>query len=205
MTESTTRVAGACEALLEHERLQIPPAHRDPRTGRYVRADGGEWDAWYDLGDADRRWIRARYMSGRGIGVDVAAHAAGMTADQFLEELGARARAERRRSRDELEDWGEEPDPEELEPAGETPDPLDYATALRVTGELELVGPAEVAARARVDRSTITKWRRRHADFPAPLGMIGAGRVSPRGGAPVGTPVWHWPTVEGWLRATGRG
>ena len=79
-----TRVTGACEALLEGQRLQVPPSYRDERTGRYVRADGGEWDAWYDLDDATRRWIRTRSMAGDGIRVDVAADDAGMTPDVII-------------------------------------------------------------------------------------------------------------------------
>lgn len=55
-----------------------------------------------------------------------------------------------------------------------------------------LVGIAEIAERAGVTKVTVQQWRQRHADFPAPEVQLAA------------TPVWRWPTIERWLRETGR-
>jgi ParB/RepB/Spo0J family partition protein len=70
----------------------------------------------------------------------------------------------------------------------------------------EIVGPTEVAERLGVSRATVASWRRRHADFPAPRGHLGAPRQAPRAGAKAseGTPWWHWGDVELWAIATGR-
>jgi hypothetical protein len=50
-----------------------------------------------------------------------------------------------------------------------------------------LVSVAEIAQRAGVAWSTVQSWRRRHADFPAPLVTLAAG------------PVWDWADVERWI------
>ena len=57
----------------------------------------------------------------------------------------------------------------------------------------ELVGTAEIAERLRVKRAEVVHdWRRRHADFPAPVARLRIGYV------------WHWPDVEAWAKKTGR-
>ena len=57
----------------------------------------------------------------------------------------------------------------------------------------ELVTTADIAARLGLAHAeTVHSWRRRHADFPAPV--VERGR----------TLLWHWPDVERWARATGR-
>ncbi len=56
-----------------------------------------------------------------------------------------------------------------------------------------LVGAAEIAARLGVRRPQVVHdWRRRHADFPAPVATLHAALV------------WYWPDVEAWARRTGR-
>lgn len=57
-------------------------------------------------------------------------------------------------------------------------------------GELfiDLVGVAEIAARAKVDVGTVHAWRSRHDDFPVALATLKAG------------PVWAWASVDRWLR-----
>lgn len=67
-----------------------------------------------------------------------------------------------------------------------------------------LVGPAEIADRLGVGKSTVAQWRRRYDDFPAPLAVLGNGRQAPRGGQPAGTPVFFWMDVLNWAVATGR-
>ena len=52
---------------------------------------------------------------------------------------------------------------------------------------LDLVGTSEVAARAGIRPNTVSVWRRRHRDFPAPLVTLASG------------PVWSWPEVQAWL------
>jgi predicted nucleic acid-binding protein len=54
-------------------------------------------------------------------------------------------------------------------------------------GQDDLVSVAEIAARAGRPTNTVQSWRRRHADFPAPLVNLAAG------------PVWEWPDVARWI------
>lgn len=197
---STTRdaVAGDVWRLLGDQRLQSPPTGRDAR-GRICRADGGEWDAWYELPEWDRTYIGTHYMAGNGQRPDVAADVAGLDLTDFWAQLVATVRAERAgrrdgRHRDLLDEWGEEPDPV---------DGLEYALELAGPHLLDLVGPADIAQRAGVTVSAVRKWRERYADFPGPLAVIGAGRRAPRGEA-AGSPVWAWAPVARWLDATGR-
>lgn len=57
----------------------------------------------------------------------------------------------------------------------------------------QLVGAAEIAQRMGVARPQVVHdWRRRHADFPAPVATLRQAMV------------WHWPDVEAWARRTGR-
>lgn len=57
----------------------------------------------------------------------------------------------------------------------------------------DLVGIAEIAARARVTKDAVQQWRRRDLGFPVPEVTLAA------------TPVWVWSDVERWLLDTGRG
>ncbi len=201
MTRSMTRsaVAGEVWRLLGDQRLQSPPTGRDAR-GRICRADGGEWDAWYEIPEWDRTYIGTHYMAGNGQRPDVAADVAGLELGEFWAQLVAAVRAERAgngRHRDRLDEWGEEPEPEPLEA-------LEYALELAGPHLLDLVGPGDIAARAGVTVSAVRKWRARYADFPGPLAVIGAGRRAPAG-EPAGSPVWAWAPVAAWLAATGRG
>lgn len=52
---------------------------------------------------------------------------------------------------------------------------------------VDLVSVAEIAARAKVAVPTVQSWRRRHADFPAPLVILAA------------APVWAWDNVAAWI------
>jgi hypothetical protein len=56
----------------------------------------------------------------------------------------------------------------------------------------DLVGRAEIAERAGIRLQTVDTWRRRYPSFPDPMGTIS------------GTPIWHWPAVEAWIRDTPR-
>jgi hypothetical protein len=51
----------------------------------------------------------------------------------------------------------------------------------------DLVGPAEIAARAGVQPDTFFEWRRRYPDFPKPAVQLKMG------------PVWFWADVAPWL------
>jgi len=57
----------------------------------------------------------------------------------------------------------------------------------------DLVGASEIADRLGLASSSVVRdWRRRHADFPAPVLVLRMG------------PVWSWPEVRTWARNTGR-
>jgi hypothetical protein len=183
----TDTLTGELDRLTAGNRIQRPPRARDKhRAG----ADHGEWDWWWDLPLADRRWISTSCMSSGGIRPDVVADAVGMTVDAWASAFCAAALARRPWSADPL-DW-EEPEPADLWRYDDT-----VARA-----SLDLVGPVEVAARAGVGRTAVAHWRRRYPDFPAPLATIGT-RAGRHGGS--GTPVWNWPDVDKWLTSTGRG
>jgi predicted nucleic acid-binding protein len=68
--------------------------------------------------------------------------------------------------------------------------PAAYETSL--SGESDLVGIAEIAARSGHPTSTIQSWRRRHPGFPMPFAQLASG------------PVWRWPSVDAWIRADPR-
>ena len=60
------------------------------------------------------------------------------------------------------------------------------------TEPLPLVGLIEIAMRAGVQRPAVSMWRKRHEDFPVPVAELKVG------------PVFWWPDVAAWLRASGR-
>lgn len=62
----------------------------------------------------------------------------------------------------------------------------DTSTLLEFLG---LVGVTELAEKAGVKPHTVTIWRDRHADFPAPAIELAAG------------PIWSWRDVEPWVTA----
>jgi hypothetical protein len=56
-----------------------------------------------------------------------------------------------------------------------------------------LVGATEITERLGLTATHVVhEWRRRHADFPAPVAKLAMGWV------------WNWPDVERWARRTGR-
>lgn len=63
------------------------------------------------------------------------------------------------------------------------------AAGADVAATSDLVSVAEIAARAGRSVNTIQSWRRRHADFPAPVASLAAG------------PVWTWAVVQRWIRS----
>ena len=52
--------------------------------------------------------------------------------------------------------------------------------------------PLTVSVQVVRDNDLVYSWRRRHADFPAPIARLRIGFV------------WSWPDVERWARKTGR-
>ena len=61
-----------------------------------------------------------------------------------------------------------------------------------VTAIADPVGITEIAVRAGVAPTTVTKWRLRHSDFPAPAVRLAAGAI------------WEWADVASWLADTSR-
>jgi len=59
-------------------------------------------------------------------------------------------------------------------------------------GVRDEVTAADIARIAGVGRAAVSNWRRRHPDFPAPIG------------GPVTSPTFAWPEVKAWLKANGR-
>lgn len=57
---------------------------------------------------------------------------------------------------------------------------------------LPLVGLAEIAMRAGVQKPVVAVWRTKRVYFPEPVAQVGRSAV------------WWWPDVEAWLEATGR-
>ncbi len=169
-----------------------PPVTRD-RLGRWQRADVGEWDWFYGLPASEQNYIRAHHMSAKGVEPDVVATWHGSDVDDVMGAWARAVAAGRRRavaSTDPLSDsWDDV--------CADDEPPSHYGDDM--ASELDLVGPVEVAQRAGVTRSAVTQWRKRYADFPAPLAVIGSGRQGPRGGEVAGTPVWSWPAVAAWL------
>jgi hypothetical protein len=53
------------------------------------------------------------------------------------------------------------------------------------------VGSADIARRLGVQRLTVVQWRKRGL-LPEPKGTAS------------GAPLWDWPDIEAWARATGR-
>ena len=53
----------------------------------------------------------------------------------------------------------------------------------------DLVSVTEIAARAGRPINTVQSWRRRHANFPAPVTQLAAG------------PIWNWSAIEAWVAA----
>jgi hypothetical protein len=130
-------------------------------------------------------------MSDQGVEPDVVASWHGSDVDTVMGAWADALKIARRKvtmTLDPLDDAWEGP---------EEPSPYDDAS------DLELVGPVEIADRTGVSRNAIAQWRRRYADFPAPLAVLGGSRTGPKGGSG-GMPVWTWPAVYSWLVATGR-
>ena len=192
-------LAGEIDRLSCGNRVARPPRTRG-RDGRWKRADHGEWDWFYGLPADLQVHIRAHYMSDDGVQPDVMDDWDGPgTVDRWVAAIVAERRKDL--SRDPL-DW----DGPELDEIYQDIGPSMYVDEMRTTTQSkvpELVGPAEVAERAGVSRSAVTQWRRRHADFPAPVAVLGAGRQAPKGDA-AGMPVWTWGAIHAWLAATGR-
>lgn len=58
--------------------------------------------------------------------------------------------------------------------------------------EDRIVGVAEIAERTGSTVNTVHSWRRRHADFPAPVATLAMG------------PVWLWSDVAHWIARSTR-
>ena len=156
----------------EIDRLQRPPRTR--RAGRYVRADGGEWDWFYSLPDPERTYVRAHYMTELGVHPDVLADRMGCSIDeamsQWIEMIrltrAVKAHDGRGRSADPLE-W-EEPEWACL------PD---------------FIGVAGIAVIMGVKDPTIRQWRRR-GKLPEPTYLVDDMH-----------PIWSREDIGAWLDA----
>jgi hypothetical protein len=65
---------------------------------------------------------------------------------------------------------------------------------VQIDGPFEPVGVGDIATRLKVGKSTISNWLTRHADFPAPLFVVGNGLIH----------VFDWHEVEDWAERNGK-
>lgn len=153
MTAAFTETGYAeIERLGGGDRLCAPPRRRDSRTGRWVRADGGEWDWYYSLPVADRDFLRRRFVGQGGLAPDQLAAVAGYdSVDNWAADWVAAALLCRRSAA-------------ETQRASETVDVS------------ELVGPVEVAAMLEVKVDTVYQWVNRRR-LPPPLAMVSGTRL----------------------------
>lgn len=123
--------------------LQTPPRRRV--AGRWVRAEGGEWDWYYALPEATRRRVLGHCS--RSIGAhppDVVAHVAGFeTVDAWAAELVAAVCPSKK-----ADTWA----------VSEYPDSMFAA---------DLVGPVEIADMLGVKTDTVYQWVNRGTLPPA--------------------------------------
>jgi hypothetical protein len=183
---------GEIDRILGGDKLGRPHNYRDAR-GRHKVDSGAEWDWWRDLDVNDRSYIQRHCMADGGVRPDVVAHRHGTSVDDIMTQLVAAVREARRRS------------PRSDDPLEWEWDDLEQEESERIDlPTLDLVGPGEVAQRFGVQRSTISQWRGRYDDFPAPLAYLDDGRAGVCGRKGAGLPVWEWSSVRTWGEITGR-
>lgn len=164
---------GRLEAL--GVRIGKPPRRRDA-SGRWTRADGGEWDWFYALSDSEREYVRRWHTSADAPQPDAMARQAGFDyVDDWAEEWMAAVRLTRPSSGSwkaewERADW--------------------YADTVAPTPAV-LVGPAEVANLLGVKSTTVHQWVARRL-LPEPWATIS------------GTRLWPRHEILEWAETTGR-
>jgi len=159
-------------------KLRRPRAYRDA-SGKWHRAQGGEWDWFYALEPGERSWIAQRFMSDDGLGPDDVASMWDCTVDEAMAHWLELVRLARRRALREATVFSDEYEAA----AGPSYDLADLDA---------LVGPCEVASMFGVKVNTIAQWRRRFLDFPEPARTIS------------GISVWWRQDVEEWALDHGR-
>ena len=151
-----------------------PPRRRDA-SGRWVRADGGEWDWYYALPDSEREYVRRWCTSSDGAQPDALAAWAGFDdVDDWAAEWLAAVRMTRPPAGSSAEweraDWYD---------GGVAPTPS------------VLVGPVEVSELLGVRPATVHQWVARHL-LPEPWSIVS------------GTRLWPRHEIVAWAESTGR-
>lgn len=175
MTMTTTQESG----WRDLERLGVsigrPPRRRD-KSGRWVRADGGEWDFFYSLADSERDYIRRHFLTADGAPVDSVALAAGF---DDVEEWAEQWVTAIRLTRPDRGDWERQWDDG------------DWYAGVVAPSPGVLVGPAEVAELLGVRPATVHQWVARDL-LPAPWDIVS------------GTRLWPRHEILAWAEETGR-
>lgn len=151
-----------------------PPRRRDA-SGRWQRADGGEWDWYYALADAEREYVRRFHTAADGVEPDTVATLYGFdTVDHWAQAWLEAIRA----TRPDSTGWAREWERGDYD-SGMAPDPR------------SLLGPAEVASLLRVKHQTVHQWAARGI-LPEPWAILS------------GTRLWPRAVILEWAESTGR-
>lgn len=179
------QLLGEVDRLTAGNHVQSPRRKRD-RFGRWQRDDKGELDWFYILPEVERAYLLKRYFRADGVEVDVLADICGMSSDEWGEAFVSAVRAARDRT---LRDADLFSDEWEEASASRSGDGGGYDGDVDLS---ELAGMLELAEMLGYPPNTVAVWRKRYADFPAPVLTLS------------GTMIWRKSEVRAWAERSGR-